>query len=274
MTSGLTNQGHQAPVNTAAEQVRLLKLTDVSLHVPTLTVKNRKLGINPMRIMAQFYGNSSGRKFESLLLNLNLTVNSGERVGVIGKNGAGKTTLLRLIAGIYKPSSGTIEVSGHAYGLFNIQLGMNQNATGIENIYLRGLQMGLTLAQIRARIDDVSDFTELGESLNDVFGNYSTGMKLRLAFAVSTILKPDILLMDEWIGSGDENFKAKVEARMNAMVIESKSLIVASHSAPLLRRLCTRGVVMDSGRIVFTGTIDEALNHYSEMQKKKALPST
>jgi len=269
MKDDIVNQSI-SPQNLASPQKNcLLKLRDVSLQVPTLTTKSHMPKVSPMRIMAQFYGMSSGRIFETLLLNLNLTVNSGERIGLIGKNGAGKTTLLRLIAGIYKPSSGTIEMSGRAYGLFNIQLGMNAQATGIENIYLRGLQMGLTLAQIRASIEEVAEFTELGQSLNELFGNYSAGMKLRLAFAVSTILKPDILLMDEWIGSGDEVFKAKIAARMNEMVVDSKSLILASHNAPLLRRLCTHGLVMENGRIIFSGKVDEALENYDKHFKRK-----
>jgi len=251
----------------------LVQLEDVSLHVPTLTLKERKLAINPIRIMAQFYGNASNRSFQSLLLNLNFKIDPGERIGVIGKNGAGKTTLLRLIAGIYKPSSGVLTVRGRAYGLFNIQLGMNQGATGVENVYLRGLQMGLNLSEIRAHMDEIEEFTELGASMNDVFGNYSTGMKLRLAFAVSTILKPDVLLMDEWIGSGDENFKRKVQDRMNEMVVDSKSLVVATHSAPLIRRLCTHGIVLDRGRIIYYGPVDDALKAYNDSQKKQTIHS-
>jgi len=245
----------------------LIKMKDVSLHVPTRTVKERNESINPLRLMAQFYGNSSGRSFNSLLLNLNLVVSRGERIGIIGQNGAGKTTLLRLLAGIYRPSSGELMINGQAFGLFNIQLGMNPSATGIENIYLRGLQMGLTLAEIRSQIDEITKFTELGSSLNELFGNYSTGMKLRLAFAISTILKPDILLMDEWIGSGDENFKQKVQVRMNEMVAESKSLIVATHSVQLIKRLCTHGIVLKEGRILFHGPVKEALRVYRESVK-------
>lgn len=268
MNDTVENKSAPTQSDAPSQKTRLLKFTDVSLLVPTISVKKRQFSINPMRIMAQFYANSSKRNFQALLLNLNFSVYSGERIGVIGKNGAGKTTFLRLIAGVYKPSNGTIELSGKAHGLFNIQLGMNPNATGIENIYLRGLQMGLTLAQIRERIDEVSKFTELGDSLNDVFGNYSTGMKLRLAFAISTSLRPDILLMDEWIGSGDANFKDKVAGRMNELVADSKSLIVASHNKALLHRLCTRAVVLDSGKIVFSGSIEDALAYHSMSQKK------
>lgn len=266
MIDALDNSTDEVGVSDSEHLDFLVRLKDVSLHVPILSVKDRKLTINPIRMITELYGNSSGRSVKPLLLNIDFDVRPGERIGLIGNNGAGKTTLLRLIAGIYRPSSGVKELKGVAHGLFNIQLGMNANATGVENVYLRGLQMGMPLSEIRSHMGEIAKFTELGQSINDQFGNYSTGMKLRLAFAISTLLKPDVLLMDEWIGAGDENFKVKVKKRMDEMVEESKALIVATHSGPLMRRLCTRGVVLESGRIIFKGDVEEALVFHRDHQ--------
>jgi ABC-type polysaccharide/polyol phosphate transport system ATPase subunit len=194
----------------------------------------------------------------------------GERLGVIGANGAGKSTLLRVIAGIYAPSSGRVTVDGTAEGLFDISLGMHPEATGLENIYLRGLQMGLSLKTIRACVEEVIEFSELQESIERPLNTYSTGMRLRLAVALSTMIAPDLLLLDEWIGAGDAHFRDKVKKRMDAFVEKSGALIIATHNAALMKSLCTHGLVLDKGKMLFFGSVDDALSRYRALASPAA----
>ena len=151
----------------------LISAKNVGLEVPVFRPAKNKIDVNPIKIVSSFYSNRSTRQTVPLLQNLNFTLEKGERLGIIGHNGAGKTTLLRVLAGVYKNNHGTLEINGKAQGLFNVQLGMNNNATGIENIYLRGLQMGLSLKEIGRLVPEVVDFTGIGDSVNDVFNNYS-----------------------------------------------------------------------------------------------------
>ena len=181
---------------------------------------------------------------------------------MIGVNGSGKSTLLRLLARVYHPTCGTLRVNGMITGMFTITLGMNQEGTGLENIYLRGLQMGLTIAEVRERIGSVVEFAELEDSISQPISTYSTGMLLRLAFAISTMINPDILVLDEWIGSGDTRFRKKADTRMRELVGETRGLVLASHNTGLLKDVCNRGIVLEAGRIVCNDTIEAALAYY------------
>ena len=189
--------------------VTLIDAQKLSLHVPVVTQSDRSLRANPLRLISDLYLSRSTRGTATLLDGVSLKLESGERLGIIGANGAGKSTLLRVLAGIYLPSSGQLTVNGQAKGLFDISLGMQPDATGLENVYMRGLQMGLRLREIRALIPEVINFSELAEHITKPLSTYSTGMRLRLAVAVSTMIEPDILLLDEWIGAGDERLMRK-----------------------------------------------------------------
>ena len=197
------------------------------------------------------------------LRNVSLAIGHGERVGLIGANGAGKTTLLRVLAGIYEPAYGTVRVEGWTSPLFDVGLGIDSEATGYENIMLRGLLLGLDPDEIRARIQEISDFTELGDHLSLPVRTYSAGMRLRLAFAVSTCIRPEILLMDEWIGVGDAHFLEKAEARMHDFVDRSSILVIASHSDALIKRLCSKVVLLDHGEVKAIGLVAEILDQYN-----------
>lgn len=198
------------------------------------------------------------------LENISLSVNSGDRLALIGRNGAGKSTLLRVLAGIYKPTAGKIFVEGRRVPLFDISMGADDEATGRETIYLRGLLMGLTHAEISDRIDDISEFSELGSFLDLPTKTYSSGMMLRLLFSIATTLSSEILLMDEWIAAGDEKFLARANDRLKSLIERSSILILASHSAELLRSICNRAILIDAGGIVGSGTVDEMLNLYRQ----------
>lgn len=181
--------------------------------------------------------NVSNQVSVTALHDLSINLKSGDRLGVMGPNGAGKSTLLRVIAGIYAPTSGSIEVKGRIASLIDISLGMELEASGFENIRMRGVMMGLSLKQIKSLEEEIAEFTELGPYLNMPIRSYSTGMHMRLGFAVSTAVPADILLMDEWLSVGDEAFKIKAEKRLEDYVNKSSILVLASHSKETIEKL-------------------------------------
>jgi ABC-type polysaccharide/polyol phosphate transport system ATPase subunit len=193
------------------------------------------------------------------LRNISLSVQHGERVALIGHNGAGKTTLLRVLAGIYPPQQGRLVVVGRVAPLFDIGLGIDPDATGYENIRLRGLYLGLSNKQVKQRMDEIADFTELGPFLDMPMRTYSQGMQTRLSFAVSTSVDPEVLLLDEGIGAGDAAFMERAEKRLRAFVGRAGILVLASHSVSLLRDLCTRAIVLEHGEIVGDGPLEQVL---------------
>lgn len=201
------------------------------------------------------------------LQDITLDIGSGERVALLGHNGAGKTTLLRAMAGIYYPTTGTVNVSGRRVPLFELGLGLDDEATGYENMLLRGLVIGLRRSEIERRMDDIASFSGLGDFLNLPIRTYSTGMILRLLFSIATSVDADILLMDEWLGTGDQEFVAKANDRLHKLVDRSHILLLASHDLGLLEKMCNRGIVLESGRIIFDGPINEAVKLYAKHQQ-------
>lgn len=171
------------------------------------------------------------------LRDINLSLKHGDRIGLIGPNGAGKSTLLRTIAGVYTPTSGSIKVEGKIASLIDISLGMDPEATGFQNIRMRGVMMGLSLKEIKMIEQDIAEFTELGDFLNMPVRTYSSGMHMRLGFAVSTAVPADIILMDEWLSVGDENFLEKAENRLLNYIDRSSILVIATHSKELLHKI-------------------------------------
>lgn len=206
--------------------------------------------------------NEQGQVIVRALENLSFTFHDGDRVGLIGHNGAGKSTLLRLLSGVYAPTSGRISVTGEIASLIDISLGIDPEATGRENIYIRGGLLGLTRNEINGQIDEIVDFSELGVFVDMPLRTYSTGMQLRLAFAVSTIVRPQILLMDEWLSVGDAEFQEKAEKRLNDLVQSTNILVIASHSSELLYKVCNRLVWLEHGRIKMDGVPNDVAPHY------------
>jgi ABC-2 type transport system ATP-binding protein/lipopolysaccharide transport system ATP-binding protein len=195
------------------------------------------------------------------LSDLTFDLEHGDRLALIGHNGAGKTTLLRVLAGIYTPEGGTISIKGRIAPLFDAGFGMDADATGFENIRLRGLYLGLSRAEIEQRIDDIAAFTELGSFLNMPMRTYSMGMQTRLSFAVSTSIDPEILLLDEGIGTGDASFIEKANARLHGFIERTGILVLASHSNDLVRKFCNKAIVMQQGKIVRAGSVEEILSN-------------
>ncbi|MEZ5919985.1 MAG: ABC transporter ATP-binding protein [Parvularculaceae bacterium] len=195
----------------------------------------------------------------SALNDINVELTDGDRVGLIGPNGAGKTTLLKVMAGILPPTEGKVRIEGHVSSLLSINLGVNGDRTGFENIYSRARLMGHTESEIAAQIREIVEFSELGDYLQLPMKTYSAGMSLRLMFAIATAFEPDILILDEWLSAGDENFREKASQRLNNLIDRTRIVIFASHSVPMLNRVCNKGIVLDHGFSKFIGPIEEAL---------------
>ena len=195
-------------------------------------------------------------------------IHEGERVGVIGHNGAGKSTLLKVLTGILPSTSGRVDVRGVVAPLFEFATGFEMELSGRENIYVRGLLQGLTLKQINERIDGIIEFSELGDAINDPVRTYSTGMFVRLAFSTATSIDPDILLIDEAYGAGDQEFANKSAQRMRELMDRGRILVFTSHSMDLVRSLCSRIIWLEHGRIVMDGAADEVIGHYLQSNSK------
>jgi lipopolysaccharide transport system ATP-binding protein len=193
---------------------------------------------------------------------LSFTFHDGDRVGLIGHNGAGKSTLLRLLSGVYEPTAGRATITGDIASLIDISLGADPEATGRENIYLRGGLLGLTRKEINEQMDQIIEFSELGDFIDMPLRTYSTGMQLRIAFAVSTIVRPQILLMDEWLSVGDAGFQEKAEQRLNELVQSTNILVIASHSRELISKVCNRLIWLEHGKIKMDGAPEDVAPHY------------
>ena len=186
----------------------------------------------------------------------------GDRLGLIGRNGAGKTTLLRTLAGIYEPVAGRVHVAGTVGALLDSTLGMNLELTGRENIQLRGLYAELARADVRSLEEDVEEFAELGEFLDLPMRFYSSGMVIRLGFAIATAVRPQVLLMDEWFLAGDAAFMEKAGERLKGMVDNADILVLSSHTESIILEWCTRVIWMDQGRVRADGPPQDVLGQY------------
>ena len=241
-----------------------LQLAGVTVDFPVYSADTRSLKNDLLRRSTggRIGRNAGSRLSVRALEDVNLAFAHGDRIGLIGANGSGKTTLLRVLAGVYQPTRGRVRRRGRVASLFDISLGIDPGATGYENIMMRGMFLGLAPAEVRERTDEIAAFAELGDYLAMPVHTYSTGMMLRLAFAVCTCIEPEILLMDEWIGVGDAAFVEKAEGRLQGLVAGAGMLVLASHNPDLLERNCTTGVLLDSGRVRAFGTVGEVLREY------------
>ena len=197
--------------------------------------------------------------------NLSFEIFQGDRVGLVGPNGAGKTTLLKTLAGIYKPSSGILEIKGEVSSMIDMGLGFDEDATGIENIFLNGYLSGFSKSEIDKRVENVVEFADIGAFIDFPLRVYSTGMRTRLAFAIASSRRPDVFLIDEIFGAGDADFFQKSQKRMNELIDRSNILLFASHSNELIRNYCNKAMVMRGGELLFFGSTDEALAYYKQL---------
>lgn len=198
------------------------------------------------------------------LRKISFTLQEGDRIGLIGHNGAGKSTLLKVLAGIYQPTSGDLTISGRIVSTLNLSLGMEPEATGLENIIMRGLLLGMKKQEIKQRIDDIAAFTELGDYLNMPVRIYSSGMATRLAFVTVTAMDADVVLMDEIISTGDTSFIDKAEERLKNFMSRSKVLVLASHSENIIRKFCNKVLLLEHGQQIGMGAVDDMFRLYHE----------
>lgn len=241
-----------------------IKLSSVTVNIPIFNSQGRSLKktVIGMATGGKIGLTESGKTIVKTLDNINLEINEHERVGLIGHNGAGKSSLLRVIGKVYEPSSGSALVEGSLGSLIDISLGIDPEATGIENIYLRAALLGIPKKRINAELSELIEFTQLGEFVNMPVRTYSTGMHMRLAFAVSTMIRPDILLMDEWLSVGDQDFQSRAEQRLTRLIESSNILVIASHSRSLIERCCTRVIWLEHGTIKMDGKPSEICSLY------------
>jgi len=231
-----------------------IKATDLVIEFPLYNSPNRSLknSILGAATGGRLTIGNGGPAVVRALDRVNFEIKEGDRVALTGHNGSGKSTLLRALSGVYEPISGTLDISGRVASLIDLQLGMDGDATGIENIYLRGILMGRQTKEIKNVIDDVIAFAELGEFINLPMRTYSSGMILRLAFAVSTAFKVDILLMDEWLSVGDSNFNEKASDRLRSLIKNTGILVFATHSEEMKKSLCNLNFEIKSGLLTKT----------------------
>jgi len=246
-----------------------LTLDKVGVDFPIYQTSARSLKRTALRtLVGGVIGSSvdTGCTVIRALHDVSLDLRPGDRVALIGHNGAGKTTLLRVLSGIYQPTSGAIHGAGKRAPLFDLQVGFDEEATGYECIQLRGLMLGIDRALIERKSAEIAAFSELGDYLDLPVRTYSSGMLLRLFFSIATSVEADIILMDEWIGVGDERFVEKANKRLQALIDRAHILVIASHSRPLISSLCNRGILLDGGRIACDGPLDTIFSAYGARQ--------
>lgn len=246
-----------------------VSLSNVKVSFPIFEARAKNLRFQLAQMVGSSLGADTSKGFVRVeaLKGVDLDLQDGARVGLIGHNGSGKSTLLRTLGGIYEPTEGRCDIDGRVIPLLNIWQGVMADATGLENIYIKGMFMGFSRSEVEAHVDDIVEFSELGNYIHLPFRTYSQGMRLRLVFGTATSFTPDILLMDEVIGVGDDEFFARASARLRALVERTSIVVVASHAKPILNLLCNRVLKLANGHIVQDAPIsalDEALKGHED----------
>jgi ABC-2 type transport system ATP-binding protein len=252
-----------------------LVFRDVTVDIPVFDVKSRSI---KHRLIVKKVSNLISRTDQSVggvmrdlggvvsvraLDQVSFTAADGDRIAVLGHNGAGKTTLLRAAAGIFEPTSGEVIITGRVMPLFNMLEGMVPDATGVEMIYTRGTLLGMSQREIQENMDEIAEFCELGDYIDMPVRTYSTGMLMRLAFAITTAVASDVLIMDEIIGTGDAAFFDRAEKRMREFVERARVLLVATHSPDIAKKWCNKAMLFQHGRLIASGETNAVLEAYA-----------
>lgn len=239
-------------------------LEDVKLDFPIYNARARSMKRSLITVATggRIGLNANDQVLVKALDNISIRLCKGDRVALIGHNGAGKSTLLRVLGGVYEPTAGTVRRIGRTTALFDLMAGMDFEATGYENITIRGLINGMSRAEMARKRTAIADFTELGDFLDLPVRTYSSGMLLRLGFSISTFVEPEILLLDEWLAAGDAAFLQRAEERLHALIGESGILVFASHSLPLMQSICKKAIWLHHGQLREFGPMAEVVEHY------------
>lgn len=251
-----------APLREASEPAIVLKNAHLDLPLRERSLENILRRARPRAAGGRIRSARSG-DYVKVLSDVSLTVEHGARLGLIGVNGAGKSSLLRLMAGIYTPTQGVCEIHGRVSTLFTNTIGMNNEASGRENIYLSARTLGLSKKEIAEIIPEVIEFAELGDFIDLPLRVYSAGMRTRLGFGVATSMHPEILLVDEVFGVGDRSFRARAQKRIEKVMGTAGALVLATHAANILQEFCDRICWIDNGEVRFFGDVAEGLEAYS-----------
>ncbi|MEA2822760.1 MAG: lipopolysaccharide transport system ATP-binding protein [Bradyrhizobium sp.] len=245
-----------------------IQLDNVNLHYSAVAFKERSL---KSLLAGAVSGGGLRQDVRDIhaLRNLSLTISAGERIGLIGHNGAGKSTFLKMVAGLYPISSGTRRVKGSVRSLFDLSLGFELDATGRENILYRGLLLGLSPKFMRSVREEIVAFADLGEFIDYPLKTYSAGMQVRLAFAISTIVGGDILLIDEIFGAGDVSFMQRAKDRITGLISASDIVILASHDFGTIASICNRTIVLHHGALLYDGETTAAIKEYQSVMVGK-----
>jgi ABC-type polysaccharide/polyol phosphate transport system ATPase subunit len=241
-----------------------IELKGATLDLPIYDVQGRSLKKKVLRMGRRntIAEDNDGVIVVRALDNVDVRFESGDRIGLIGQNGAGKSTLLRVMSGIYPPTRGTVASDGKIVPLLDISLGMDENSTGMQNIRLRGLLLGMTDEEIRAKQQAIGEFSELGDYLDLPIRTYSSGMRVRLAFAVSTAVDAEILLLDEVMGVGDAAFMHKAKDRLADLHSRAEIVVLAMHANSEIRRVCNKALWMERGQVRAFGEVEEVVSAY------------
>lgn len=244
----------------------IIELDNVSLSYPVYgsNAKSFKVTLLNLTIGGRLE-NSNGTVSVEALSNISFKLNKGDRLALIGRNGAGKSTLLKVLAQIYQPTEGKISVKGRSQCIFDIMMGMDNELTGVENILLRGLILGLSKPEARALILKVEEFAELGSFITMPIKTYSSGMKMRLAFGIITCVKSEILLIDEIVNVGDAEFLEKAKRQMEKLVHECDVMVLSTHDTNIVKEFCNKVIWLEQGNIKNYGEVDEVLSSYLKL---------
>ena len=246
----------------------MIRLKDVSLTYTVYDVAARSLKnrIFNFSVGGEISSDNKGNTQVAALHNVSFEATEGDRIALLGLNGAGKSTLLRVISQVFTPNTGTVEVNGTVSTLFNINLGIDPYASGYDNIVLRGLLMGLSRSEIEGKADEIAEFSELGTFLHMPVRTYSAGMHLRLAFAISTSISPDILLIDEWMATGDIQFFEKANMKLHSLVEDSTVMVMATHNLDHAKELCNKALLMHYGQVLMFDDVEKIVALYTQAE--------
>ncbi len=242
-----------------------IELRNVTIEFPIYNVSSRMFKKRFLRLA------TGGRVLHDInqhvvvrsLSDVSLSIKDGDRIALIGHNGSGKSTMLRLLAKIYEPNHGQIKIEGRISAMLDLIQGLEPESSGRDNIFMRGIVLGLSRKEIKRQTNEIAELTGLGDFLNMPVRTYSSGMLARLAFAILTSVEPEILLIDEVFGTGDTAFIKKAQERMSSLLTQSNIVVMASHSEDIIRQFCNRALVLEGGCVKYIGAVDEAFQYYN-----------